>query len=1020
MDFKKKHRITSFEHSMENVMNFIEMPLVSILMTTYNSMPYLSEALDSIYAQTYNAWELVIVHETSATDGTEVYLKQLTDPRIKVLYCNKPGNISYALNQGIKVCRGEYIARMDSDDIMLPDRLKIQVSYMENHPDVGICGGSADTIGDSSTGWYCPGTSDDMFAQLLFFQPFAHPTFMFRKESMKDINYNESFVTEDYEILTRLALQTKIGNVQEPILLYRIHDASMTKNMVEIGQSLSIKATKNFYESLGLEDVSADICSIYGACWKDITEENFEDRVENILFELGKMYHQLLKKNIFNHDSLVKVLHKRWEIVFQMLGWIPGEKLAKFKCKYDALFKIMFECRKNLEFIGKKKNPLITVVLATYKASADLYQSFMTLRDQTFSNFEVFIVNDGNPSIVKYLLLFLNDERFLLMQNSKKLGFAESLNRGIRASSAKYIARADDDDWYRPDRFQKQVRFLEKHPDISHLSTLQYTVYKDRCNVEPLPAKHKTIQANLLFYCCISHTSCMWRRTDFTERNLYYDQNFYMEDYELWTRASMQVKFHCLQEPLVYYRTSETSADSRTGADCYTYINSSYQKILQKNLERLNVVVDDSEKYLLSYWFSPLRPEDPMYIVKASRLREILLTAVENNKLLKLYNQKQLEAAVQLKWEMVTYGLPNKSNFHLKTVFDKRRIWDSPCFYNFRLFLKRQIGRFLNPLSLYIRREMDDIMSRAVYKFLSGAEYTFNQKMLPELKYQGKDMVKNIFGKVKSKLDPTNDQFYDQASQYVKKLRGFMQSESGQRIKHNCNNLIDECLKIINERSDKSIPANQNNGCFEEYLASHSSRKLHINCGTNVLEGWLNTDLYAKHELGVYSLNLLEKFPFENDTFDYIFSEHGFEHFKIEDLNLILKECFRVLKKGGTMRISTPDLRKLIDFYLKDTSDNREYLHLQTDKWLPFSKEHGIESKALVLNNFFRNWGHEVIYDEETFCELLSLAGFTNIVRVPVGKSANPSLNEIELHENSSLYKINISEFESMVFECKK
>ena len=155
-------------------------------------------------------------------------------------------------------------------------------------------------------------------------------------------------------------------------------------------------------------------------------------------------------------------------------------------------------------------------------------------------------------------------------------------------------------------------------------------------------------------------------------------------------------------------------------------------------------------------------------------------------------------------------------------------------------------------------------------------------------------------------------------------------------------------------------------------------------------------------------------------TFDYIFSEHGFEHFKIEDLNFILKECHRVLKKGGTIRISTPDLRKLIDFYLNDTPENREYLHTQTENWLSFGKKNGIVSKALVLNNFMRNWGHEVIYDEETFCSLLNLSGFSNIARVQLGESANPNLQKLEMHEKQSSCNIDISEFESMVFECQK
>jgi glycosyltransferase involved in cell wall biosynthesis len=125
-------------------------PRVSILMTVYNGMPYLPAAIESMLKQTFQDFEFIIVNDGS-TDGTVAYLDSLADPRIHVVH-RENGGTAAAANQGLQHCRGEYIARMDSDDISLPHRLATQVAFLDQHPRVGLVGAQMAPLGETGVG----------------------------------------------------------------------------------------------------------------------------------------------------------------------------------------------------------------------------------------------------------------------------------------------------------------------------------------------------------------------------------------------------------------------------------------------------------------------------------------------------------------------------------------------------------------------------------------------------------------------------------------------------------------------------------------------------------------------------------------------------------------------------------------------------------------------------------------------------------------------------------------------------
>src|SRR3989338_10709157 len=128
-------------------MKFSQTAKISVIMSVYNGMPYLPEAVKSILNQTYKNFEFIIIDDAS-TDQSTKYLRFLKDKRIKLIKNSKNLGLAASLNKALKFAKGEYIARMDADDISLPKRFEKQVKFFKKHPSVDICGTWVNLIDD--------------------------------------------------------------------------------------------------------------------------------------------------------------------------------------------------------------------------------------------------------------------------------------------------------------------------------------------------------------------------------------------------------------------------------------------------------------------------------------------------------------------------------------------------------------------------------------------------------------------------------------------------------------------------------------------------------------------------------------------------------------------------------------------------------------------------------------------------------------------------------------------------------
>ena len=198
-----------------------------------------------------------------------------------------------------------------------------------------------------------------------------------------------------------------------------------------------------------------------------------------------------------------------------------------------------------------------------------------------------------------------------------------------------------------------------------------------------------------------------------------------------------------------------------------------------------------------------------------------------------------------------------------------------------------------------------------------------------------------------------------------------------------------------------------------KYLRNTQEPKLQIGSGTNPLQDWLNTGISLRESwTGVY-MDVGKPFPLPDDTFDYVFSEHVFEHLTYSQAMNMLKESYRVLRPGGVIRLATPDLQFLLGLYLeREKPIHKDYIEYS-------AKEGGIPATPVfVINRFHISWGHKIIYDKDTLADLLKQVGFKDICWCEVSQSTHLALQNVERH--FTILPAEFNRLETMIVEATK
>ena len=224
-------------------------PVISVALPVYNGERYLAEAIESILAQTYTDFELIIIDDGS-TDNTLQILRmyQIRDPRIRLI-ARENRNLATTLNDIVDVARGQWIASMDRDDISLPQRFERQLEWLEQ-TGADICGSWVQVFGTADKRTLKHPQSDVAIKmEMLFSSPFAHPTVMMNTGLIKQLRYDKAWEKcEDYDLWERAVhAGWKMTNVQEVLLLYRQHVTQITAATFTHNQILSQKIKRRYH-----------------------------------------------------------------------------------------------------------------------------------------------------------------------------------------------------------------------------------------------------------------------------------------------------------------------------------------------------------------------------------------------------------------------------------------------------------------------------------------------------------------------------------------------------------------------------------------------------------------------------------------------------------------------------------------------------------------------------------------------------------------------------------------------------
>ena len=198
-----------------------------------------------------------------------------------------------------------------------------------------------------------------------------------------------------------------------------------------------------------------------------------------------------------------------------------------------------------------------------------------------------------------------------------------------------------------------------------------------------------------------------------------------------------------------------------------------------------------------------------------------------------------------------------------------------------------------------------------------------------------------------------------------------------------------------------------------EYLRAATEPKLQIGGGWCQKEGWLNTDIMRLPN--TMFMDATRRFPFDDGAFQYILCEHMIEHVSYENAGIMLRECHRVMRAFGVIRIITPDLRAMLGLHATTlTARQQAYIDYFCAAHLPGKR---CASAANVINGQMRMWGHQFVYDEETLAAAMARAGFRSIARKRLGDGDYGPLRNIE---NEKRYPPGLLDFESLALEGSK
>jgi glycosyltransferase involved in cell wall biosynthesis len=454
-------------------------PKISVVMSVYNGALFLGEAIKSILNQTCQDFEFIIINDAS-TDDTSKVLAEFTDSRIIVLKNDENIGMTKSLNIGIRHAKGQFVARMDADDISLPQRFEKQLLFLENNPEYALVGSSYFKIDEAGNKVSIIKVLADDLAirrELKKQNWFGHGTVMIRRQVLAEMGgYDERFkYSQDYDLWIRVSSRFKMANIEEPLY-----------------------------------------------CWRSTG--------------LGISNEKMIEQAFYGHAAI-----------------LDASKKGKF-----------------LETGMRDFPPLVSVIIPTYNRPEMLAEAIRSVLNQSYSYYEIIVVNDGGASVEDLISTLNGKANILYITHRDNKGLAAARNMGIKNANGKYLAYLDDDDIFYPKHIETLVGFLETNDHHVAYTDAYRAVQVWRNNryditKKDLPYSYdfdydRILTENYIPVLCVMH-----RKECINDVGMFDENLSRIEDWDFWIRMSRLYKFHHIKEITCEFRWREDGNSMMTG-----------------------------------------------------------------------------------------------------------------------------------------------------------------------------------------------------------------------------------------------------------------------------------------------------------------------------------------------------------------------------------------------------------------------------------------------------------------------
>jgi predicted SAM-dependent methyltransferase/GT2 family glycosyltransferase len=667
--------------------------------------------------------------------------------------------------------------------------------------------------------------------------------------------------------------------------------------------------------------------------------------------------------------------------------------------------------------------PKISILMSTYNHARFVEQAIRSVLDQSFGDFEFLITDDGSVDGTPDVVRGISDRRIRFMPLAQNVGACTAVNKLLEQMTGDYYCIQNSDDMYLPGKLQRQIEFMESHPDYAAcFSTVR--VIDEKGNevrdsrvahaFQPVQGTRHQFLNRLFVQNFLCHPTVMLRASVLRKAGNFDERLRQLPDHDMWIRVAQHGNIHVQAEPTIQFRDHGGNTSRKTPVSAFRTAHEhrfllerfraitsipELMQIFPQLRERFPHPVDGTHEFLLAHAALGVRSGQHTNFAIETLFR---LMADPRQAAL-------LEKSYGFRWRDLhdITGSVNIYGVHADAIMvaqladatGKPVVQDQSIIRGggFEILLPLQadtpaqscVLQFANPNVVLEFGGMTvvDAERRPLAALEMSSNATLTQRGTPSLL---------LFGVA----NPTVvGQIPRAAGAAGILIRGSVkaigpQAATALREALSRNTAAASQLPASLAAAPAAPPASERSSPMQTPMApvqvqpaapqaaAAGGLRLHLGCGTNVMPGWVNLDIEARP--GVTQHDLTKPLPFPSGTADFVYCEHFIEHITFEQGLMLMRDVKRVLKPNGVFRLSTPDLLFLIKQYL-----TRNLTEWENVKWLP-------RTPCQMVNGGMRLWGHQFLYDEEEMAMQLRAAGFASVQRVGYRESTHAPLGQLE------------------------